>query len=55
MSMSDPKSPVALKGFAPKKWALLYENLSWTLLFRNGWKPDVTCSGTAHLGQDGQG
>lgn len=37
MSMSDPKSPVALKGFAPKKWALLYENLSWTLLFRNGW------------------
>jgi hypothetical protein len=36
MSMSDSKSPVALKGFAPKKWAILYENLAWTLLFRNG-------------------
>jgi ABC-type branched-subunit amino acid transport system substrate-binding protein len=34
--MSDPKSNVALKDFAPKKWALLYENLAWTLLFRNG-------------------
>ena len=42
MSMSDPKSIVALKGFTPKKWALLYENLSWTLLFRNGWNaPDA--------------
>ncbi|MCX6001999.1 MAG: ABC transporter substrate-binding protein [Chloroflexi bacterium] len=29
-------------GFAPKKWALLYENLAWTLLFRNGWNiPDA--------------
>jgi ABC-type branched-subunit amino acid transport system substrate-binding protein len=37
MGMSDPTSNVALKGFAPKKWALLYENLAWTLLFRNGW------------------
>jgi branched-chain amino acid transport system substrate-binding protein len=36
MGMSDPKSNVALKGFAPKKWALLYENLAWTLIFRNG-------------------
>ena len=34
--MSDPNSNVALKGFAPKKWAILYENLAWTLLFRNG-------------------
>jgi ABC-type branched-subunit amino acid transport system substrate-binding protein len=42
MSMADPKSIVALKDFAPKKWALLYENLSWTLLFRNGWNaPDA--------------
>ncbi len=36
-SMSDPKGTIALKGFAPKKWALLYENLAWTLLFRNGY------------------
>lgn len=35
-SMSDPQSNVALKGFAPKKWAILYENLAWTLIFRNG-------------------
>lgn len=35
-SMSDPKSNLALKGFAPKKWAILYENLAWTLIFRNG-------------------
>jgi ABC-type branched-subunit amino acid transport system substrate-binding protein len=35
-ALSDPKSNMALKGFAPKKWAILYENLAWTLLFRNG-------------------
>ncbi len=36
-SMSDPNSNIAPKGFSPKKWALLYENMAWTLLFRNGY------------------
>ena len=38
-SMSDPNSQIAAPGFHPKKWALLYENMAWTLLFRNGYPP----------------
>jgi len=38
-SMSDPNSQIAAPGFYPKKWALLYENMAWTLLFRNGYPP----------------
>jgi len=42
MSMSQPGGPITPKGLVAKKWALLYENLSWTLLFRNGWNaPDA--------------
>jgi len=29
-------SRMKLANFMPKKWAILYENLAWTLLFRNG-------------------
>jgi hypothetical protein len=52
--MADPKSPVALKGFAPKKWALLYENLAWTLLFRNG-APDYKLGTWDQLAKDTYG
>ncbi|MCX6005255.1 MAG: ABC transporter substrate-binding protein, partial [Chloroflexi bacterium] len=34
--MSDPKASTYIPGFKAKKWALLYENLAWTLIFRNG-------------------
>ena len=36
-SWSQANGPNTPKGLAPKKWALLYENLAWTLLFRNGY------------------
>jgi len=37
--MSSPTAPNSIPGFKAKKWALLYENLAWTLLFRNGAAP----------------
>jgi len=35
-SDSVPDGPITPKGLIAKKWAILYENLAWTLLFRNG-------------------
>ena len=53
-SMSNPQSSVALKGFAPKKWAILYENLAWTLLFRNG-APDYKLTSWDQMAKDDDG
>jgi branched-chain amino acid transport system substrate-binding protein len=35
-SWTNPTGPVTPKGLVAKKWAILYENLAWTLIFRNG-------------------
>jgi ABC-type branched-subunit amino acid transport system substrate-binding protein len=53
-SMANPQSSVALKGFAPKKWAILYENLAWTLLFRNG-APDYKLTSWDQMAKDDDG